>query len=69
MPLRATYSAALSPYVIRMPPSKDDAELRDQRLVIRLTSAEKKVIQQKARKAHLDASSWARNKLLGEDDS
>ena len=50
------------------PPKKNATELRDQRLVIRLSAAEKKIILQKAKRAHLDASSWARNQLLGEDE-
>jgi hypothetical protein len=49
-------------------PKKNASELRDERLVIRLSAAEKKVILQKAKRAHLDASSWARNQLLGEHD-
>jgi hypothetical protein len=50
-------------------PKKNVNELRDQRLVIRLSAAEKKIILQKAKRAHLDASSWARNQLLGEEES
>jgi hypothetical protein len=49
-------------------PKKNVSELRDQRLVIRLSAAEKKIIVQQAKRAHLDASSWARNQLLGEHD-
>jgi hypothetical protein len=49
-------------------PKKNTAELRDERLVIRLSATEKKIILQKAKRAHLDASSWARNQLLGEDE-
>ncbi|HXB26480.1 MAG TPA: hypothetical protein VNV25_17230 [Gemmatimonadaceae bacterium] len=49
-------------------PKKNGSDLRDQRLVIRLSAAEKKIILQKAKRAHLDASSWARNQLLGEEE-
>jgi hypothetical protein len=49
-----------------MPEMPKAPELRDQRLVIRLSLAEKKRIEHAAWEDHSDMSKWARELLLAE---
>jgi hypothetical protein len=49
-----------------MPETPKAPETRDQRLVIRLSSAEKKRIENAAWEDHSDMSRWARELLLAE---